>query len=637
MVLVISGALAYSSALSAPFVYDDVVAIERNPTIRTLSPVSVPLSPPRDTPVAGRPLVNLSFALNYAVNDGLGIDQDPRAEDPRRVVGYHIVSVALHCLAAMLLFAIVRRTAESFSLAGLDSEWIAGSTALLWLLHPIQSEAVDYVTQRTEVLASLLYLATLYASIRAWDAASSRNRRSWEACSVLACAAGMLSKEIVITAPIVVLLYDRVFLARSWAAITARRERLVLYGMVFATALIVVASTLSGVRRHSVGFNLGISWQAYLATQAWAIARYLRLLILPVGLTFDYGDAPASASEVVVGALVLLPLVVAIVICWRRAGWQWLAFAGIWFFVILLPSSSVIPIRTEIAAERRVYLASAGLIAAAIVGLAVLARRTRATRWPRYAVVSAAVLLGGCTFQRGLVFRVPARLYADVIAKSPRNPRGYVGLGLALSQEGRERLPEVRQLFERAVAVDSNSVQAWQSLGIAVLLDGDWTRATAAFRNVLRLDPGNLDADAGLARAFLGLQLPDSAATYVAHIGAADPEALWMLGGMYLERGRPRDAIAVLEKSASAFPAGPAAAMLSLAYARAGDSTSALQAAAFARTSGAQSADAFVFIGRALASLGHRAEAQQAFENALKLDTTSSLARAGLDSLQRRR
>ena len=96
-VLALAGALAYAGSFGGPFLFDDQNAVVKNATIRTLTPISVPLSPPRETPVAGRPVVNLTFAGNYAIG---GLD----------VTGYHVVNLAMHLLVALVLFGVVRRT-----------------------------------------------------------------------------------------------------------------------------------------------------------------------------------------------------------------------------------------------------------------------------------------------------------------------------------------------------------------------------------------------------------------------------------------------------------------------------------------------------------------------------------------------
>ena len=162
--------------------------------------------------VSGRPVVNYSLALNYAVNRWLGVD-------PSRTSGYHVANIAIHLLCGALLFGIIRRTMRG---GRIPDDWasvadpIAGAATALWLLHPIQTETVDYLIQRTELLVSACYLATLYAAIRAWDAKSQRAVAGWCITAVGACLAGMASKEVMVTAPVTVLLYDRAFRATSW-------------------------------------------------------------------------------------------------------------------------------------------------------------------------------------------------------------------------------------------------------------------------------------------------------------------------------------------------------------------------------------------------------------------------------------
>ena len=162
--------IAYLPAIRAPFVLDDVQSIPGNPTIRALWPLSVPFAPPANTTVAGRPVVNLTLALNYRLNEWLGVDQRPESRDSNATVGYHAVNLLAHLACGLLLLGVVRRTARHMEGVD-DADSMAVMVTALWLLHPIQSEAVDYLIQCTELLVSLCYLGTLYASIRAWNAA----------------------------------------------------------------------------------------------------------------------------------------------------------------------------------------------------------------------------------------------------------------------------------------------------------------------------------------------------------------------------------------------------------------------------------------------------------------------------------
>ncbi len=233
-------AAAFSSSFGGTFVFDDPAAIVRNPTIRQLWPISVPLSPPNHgETVSGRPLLNLSLAINYAIS---------RDE----VWSYHAVNLAIHLLGTLLLFGILRRT---FLLPSLRDRWgkaalpLAFAVALLWAVHPLQTESVTYIVQRAESLAGLFYLLTLYFFIRGAEGDSPifasakigtvptirgasvegsgvRGQGSgpgidpssfilppvvWYVGSVIACLLGMAVKEIMVSAPLVVLLYDRTF------------------------------------------------------------------------------------------------------------------------------------------------------------------------------------------------------------------------------------------------------------------------------------------------------------------------------------------------------------------------------------------------------------------------------------------
>ena len=154
--LALAGSVAYVNSLRQPFLFDDMAAIVDNQEIRQLSDVRV-LLPERERPVAGRPLVNLTFAVNYALG---GLD----------VVGYHAGNVAIHILCGLLLFAVVRDTLGLPRLPGAlgrRAAPIAFAAALLWMLHPLNTEVVTYVTQRTESMMALFYLLTVYASLRA--------------------------------------------------------------------------------------------------------------------------------------------------------------------------------------------------------------------------------------------------------------------------------------------------------------------------------------------------------------------------------------------------------------------------------------------------------------------------------------
>jgi tetratricopeptide (TPR) repeat protein len=624
-------AIAFSSAIKAPFVFDDLPSIRQNASIHQLLPLSVPLTPPPNTAVSGRPVVNFSLAVNYAINESLGIDQD----GANSTVSFHVVNILLHLSCGFLLFAVIRRTiAARQDLELGDPTTIAGFTALLWLLHPIQTEAVVYVIQRTELIVSLCYLATLYASIRAWDARPSR-QWLWYSTGVVACAAGMLSKEVMISAPVMVVLYDRAFRVAGWRALLANRRRALFYVTLFATSLIVIATTAAGARRQSVGFNLGVTWYQYFYTQMWAVARYLRLLLWPAGLTFDYGEIPIRGWLGIPGLLLLSALAAATIVAWTRQRWLWLGFLGAWFFLILAPSSSFVPIKTEIAAERRIYLGSAAWFFLLVAGVAQLRRRkTVSVTAERIGLGTLAAALLVAAYARSMTYRSMDSLYRDVIAKAPSNPRGYAGVGLAMFASGEERFADATAMFRKATEVDSTYFVAWQTLGVLALAQEQWGDATNAFGRALRLQPENLDAADGMARARVALRQADSAARYVDRLGTRDPGVLWSLGALFVDNGGGSRAVPYLERAASGGAPPLGLALLSLAYAQSGRATEAANAARVATANGGDETKVFLLAGRAMLTARRLEEARTYLLRALRLDPTSVSARSALDSVQ---
>jgi protein O-mannosyl-transferase len=189
--LTVIGAAIYWPTLSVPLLLDDIASIAENPSIRQLWPLGPALSPPADVGLGGRPIANLSFALNYQWSG-------------TSVRGYHATNIAIHLAAAIVLFELIRLTVlrarprpESAA-----SVAIAFAAALLWLLHPLQTQAVTYLSQRTESLMGLLYLTTLYAFAQG----ALRQSSGWSVVAVASCALGMGTKEVMVTAPVIVLL-----------------------------------------------------------------------------------------------------------------------------------------------------------------------------------------------------------------------------------------------------------------------------------------------------------------------------------------------------------------------------------------------------------------------------------------------
>lgn len=671
LALVVATLVAYAPALRAPFELDDVDAIVNNPTITRLSPLSAPLSPPAATPVAGRPFVNVTFAANYAINAAMGIDQSAGMRAPGVTTSYHVVNLALHVACGLLLLALLLRTLRGSATSERDrniGDRLALVVVAIWMLHPLQTEAVDYITQRTELLVSLCYVATLYFAARAWDAGRDRASIAWCCAAVAACFLGMESKEVMITAPITVVLYDLAFHGDAMRQARGRRRRLVLYAALCATAIPLLVAVSKGARADSVGFGLGVTWSQYLYSQAWAVAHYLRLAVWPSRLTFDYGQRPIAGWRGMPGAVLLAGLLALSIYAWRRR--PRLAFLGCTFFLLLAPSSSVVPVATEIAAERRIYLALAPVAVAAIVGVELLRRRLPAPgRLARPLVVVAAVALAAATFRRSRLYADPQALWRDAVANAPANPRAYDNLASTLFFLDPPPLDEAEALYSRAIALDSTYLHAWPGLASVAIDRGHFDTAEWILEHALTIDPNYSDAVDHLGRLLLREGKADKALPYLARFANAYPsdnslvslgtaylqvgqldsaastlhaalelnpnraDALRFLGGLVAEQGRGADAIPLLERATSLEPeSGIAVGLLSLAYAEAGRSDDAVRTAR-AAVSTSKESSVPVLAGRAMLALHRDDDARRFFNDALRLDPKNREAAARLAAM----
>ena len=501
--LVAAIALAYANSLRAPFLFDDAAAVLNNPTIRSLASLDV-LRPPADgSTTTGRPLVNFSFALNHALS----------GENPW---SYHALNLAIHCAAALTLMGLVRRTlllARGRSLLAGDSKTLSSPSpasrllpadhataafiALLWALHPLQTESVVCVAQRTEVLCGLFFLLTLYAFARASEMGGhvpvpAFRRHLWLVLSVIASLLGMASKEVMVTAPVVVLLYDRTFVAGTFAA--AWRARRGYYAALAATWLLLAALVFQsgGARGVAAGFDLGVSPWSYLLKQCEALVLYLRLAVWPHPLVLDYGTAVArSVAEVWWQGLIIVALLAGTV--WALVRKPVAGFLGGCFFLILAPSSSFVPLVTQTMAEHRMYLPLAALVVGAAFGLH--------ARWPaatRFALPALALVFGVATHARNRDYRDALTIWSTTVADYPSSARAHHNLALVLHPLSRPA--EAHTHFARAVELDPAYVTAWSNWAVALLSDRRLDEAIRCFERALSLAPRGDGSAAKLAQ-----------------------------------------------------------------------------------------------------------------------------------------
>jgi tetratricopeptide (TPR) repeat protein len=606
--IVFSLSVAYYTSFDGVFIYDDLRSIVANRTIRQLWPIWQPLSPPRggDT-VSGRPLLNLSLAVNYAL-DGL------------HVRGYHAANLLIHIAAALALFGILRRT---FLLPTLRDRFGAAATplalagALVWALHPLQTESVTYIVQRAESLMGFFYLLTLYCVIcgaagtvplfaptkpmrpgvmlgekgdcppgsapgtvplfAAHEPVSRsgipgekgdcppRAAPVWYAAAVLACLLGMACKEVMVTAPPIVLLYDRTFLAGSFAEAVRRRWGLYL-GLAATWGLSTYLVLSTGLLGRQPEIGSPDSW-SYARSQPGVILHYLRLSFWPHPLCLDYAWPVASSlGEILPSALVIGALFAATV--WGLMRRSACGFLGAWFFLTLAPTSSVLPLN-QLAFEHRMYLALAPVVVLVVAGEYALWDRLLAprpsplapgpssgtaprlhsaavARWAApVAVLSAALLaLGSATAARNRDYRSLLVIWQDTAEKRPDNHAAHYNLGLAMASAG--KIDEALERYREALRLHPGFPEAHNNLANLLTTLGKTDEAIAHCRQALRAKPNFADAHYTLGFIFAGLGKSDEAIAYCNEALRLNPdsaEAHNTLAAVLLAKGKTAAAI----------------------------------------------------------------------------------------------
>jgi tetratricopeptide (TPR) repeat protein len=547
---------AYWNSFSGTFVLDDTTSILGNTTIRHLWPMGRVLSPPAHSGVGGRPVTNLSYAINYALGGTMAW-------------GYHVFNLAVHILAGLTLFGLVRRTLLRPALNprfGNVAMPLAFAVAVLWVLHPLQTSAVTYVAQRAESLMGLWYLLTLYCFVRSQEpgarsqeigrqrpesgnsAFSFQPSAFWLFASILSCVLGMATKEVMVTAPLMVLLYDRTFVSGTFRE-ARRRHRWLYVGL--ASSWMLLGWLMRDLSQRGVGFGHNVSWWVYALTECRVIVQYLELSIWPHPLVFDYGmNVVQGAAEAAFYALIIAVLAAATV--WGLCRRPILGFIGAWIFIILAPTSSVVPVVGQPMAENRMYLPLAALIALVVAGLYTLVGRRSLPVF-----VMLAVVFGLLTACRNADYQSQLSLWGDTVAKRPGNARAHDSLGNALLDAG--RVKDAIREYTTALRLAPDDPREHYNLAYGLAVAGQPGEAMVRYQEALKLDPNYVEAhnNFGVALAAAG-RLEEAVGQYetVLKLQPDNAEAYYNLGRADYQMNRLPQAIEQYEKALQLNPAG---------------------------------------------------------------------------------
>lgn len=470
----------YAGRLDGPFLFDDEEGIVKNPSIRA---IGTALAPPQNSPLAARPIPNLSLALDFAAAE----------LDPGH---YHRSNLALHGLNVLLAFALVRSLLARgrFPQPVREQATALGfATALLWAVHPVAVEPVLYAVQRTELCVSLFFLAATWAVVRSHDA-----RRPFVAYTVAwaACFAGMASKAVMASAPLLLLFLDRAFLAGSFRE--AFRRRFALHAGL-ALGLVLLFSLEAGGPR---GASVGPPSLGYFAAQSEIVPEYLGMAFLSRGHVLDFGMLRQNTIDgswaiyLGVGGLVLGCLLLAFT--HPRLG-----FVGAWVFGILAPSSSFVTVWTEVGAERRIYLPLVAIVAAVVLAVHAAGRRlpglpSRARpvlAWGLLALSAAGLAVQSAA--RTAAFADERTFWQTAARERPQNPRAHYNLGEALRKQG--ELEGAAGAYATAVEVYPRYQKARVNLGAALTQLRRWDEAEEQLQAAVELQPQDFTAQYNLA------------------------------------------------------------------------------------------------------------------------------------------
>ncbi len=634
VIIITIGTIAFANSFGGAFVFDDNDFIVNNPNIRSLHDIwysSYFIRIPR-------PLIQFSLAVNYALG---GLDP----------WWYHLFNLSIHLLTALTLFGIVRRTLclpalrRRFSEA---SRTISMAVALIWTVHPLQTQAVTYISQRCESFMSLFYLLTLYCVIRGF---SSHGRQTvWFSLSILSCGLGMLAKEVMVTAPLVCLLYDYFFLGGSLSQ--ALRLRKALYVGLFSAWGILILNLFASYSFYAEILSgatgaMSSPWR-YLLTQFGVISHYLRLAIWPSELVLDYYWPPAeTAAQILPSALLIFSILAGTVgAFWRRypAG-----FLGCWFFLILSVTSSVFP-TGEPAFEHRMYLPLAAVVCLAVTGVYLayktLSRRLEAARsgeWCKPLRIMVGVLLavvvaalGLLTAMRNRDYRSELAIWSDTVAKQPRNARAQGALGVALDDLGKTREAIIH--YEQALQLTPEDAKTHHNLGNALYKTGRPEEAAGHFEEALRLDPYHPEyhRSLGIALQKLG-RLQEALRYYRASLGLepGNPGTHYSLGLALAELGNEEEALRHFESALRLEPENARTHLQKgIVLLKLNEPEDALSSLKEAVRLDPGLMEAHNNLGVALCRLARFEEARPHFEEVLRLDPLNTTARRNLDLLR---
>lgn len=548
----------YLNSLNNSFHFDDSYQIIDNPYIKNLGDISLFLQGIKAHSTWHRMLPTLSFAINYHFNK-------------LNPLGYHLVNLMLHLLSGILVYFISRvlltlalRKTETTSQGNIGPEnreidLLSLFTAVIFVSHPIQVNTVTYIVQRNEGLAGLFYLLSFFLFLKGSFAAG-RQRVLFFSGSGVSFLCSSLSKEIGLTLPVILILFDTLFICRGRKDLL-RRMKFYLPLLFFLSAYLLFFLD-GGLLRMFMKGSEGWRWTPWenLLTQANVIIQYFKLLLLPLPqwLNVDH-DFWVSRTlfeyPTVLSVSIILFLLTLAAILIRKN--KLISFSIFFFFIVLAPTSSLIPI-WDVMVEYRLYLpifAFALVLALMLHYLYRLSAHYGSKKLAQAVVVGISVFVLGfysvVTIERNKVFKDELTLWTDAAKKSTNKERikanlitAYNNLGVYYRRAG--AYDKAIEILKTAIPIVGDNPLIYNNLGVAYIGKKDFDQAIAQFKQAIFYRPDYAKAHENLGKALAMNDLMDDAFQEIREairIDPAVPDYHFDLGGLYERRGLTDEAV----------------------------------------------------------------------------------------------
>lgn len=568
--------IIYSNSLYGEFVFDDLTSILHHPVIKDPQSVANIWDMSHS-----RFIANLTFVVNYHFGE-------------TNVFFYHLINVTIHLLVGFSVFLLVKTLQETPLVKKTSlgkSLFLPFFASLVFVSHPVQTQAVSYIVQRTASLSALFYLLALIFFLQSMVKPSLLTFKITLAYFFSGLA--FFTKENTFTLPFAILLANHCFFGTN---LKKDKQRLLLILPFFLIAFLSymaiktdffsqqtppqqLLSLPSGIKEEN------ISHREYLLTQINVVRTYIRLLFLPINLNLDYDypisqrffDRPTFASFLFLTSFLILGL-------WLYKRNRLISFGIFFFFFSLTIESGFIPL-PDVIFEHRLYLPSVGFVISLSSFLFLLFNFLR-PKVAHLSIIASFFLilvvsfLSFATFSRNYVWQTRLTLWQDVVSKSPKKARAHYNLGVALSYQ--DNLEQAKPYFEKAIKLQPKYINAYHSLATIYEDFGKKDKALEIYLDAKRLDSSNLAVRNSLGSFYAKQGKLDEAIAEYRFILEIDPEnasAFNNLGVVYTQLDKSEEAIILLEKAIAINPNYENALFnLATAYFHAGRLDSAIQA-----------------------------------------------------------